>query len=136
MGITKKGYNRLWINGRQIMEHVLVWETHHGRKVPPGHDVHHIDHDKLNNDPANLLLVTKLEHKRIHSGCELREGVWWKPCGRCLELKPVTAEHWYLRKQGWPNNGMCRPCSIAEVVVRKRARKARRAAALAEGASS
>lgn len=125
--ITNYGYRRLKIGRRQVFEHVLVWEQANGRPVPAGHDIHHRDHDKLNNDISNLQLVTKLEHKRIHSGCELRDGEWWKPCSICHELKPVTDEHWYFSREGWPLYGRCRPCHIARVVVDKRLRKLRRA---------
>ena len=125
--ITAAGYRRLKIGPRQVFEHVLVWERHHGRPVPPGHDIHHRDGDKLNNDISNLQLVTKLEHKRIHSGCELRDGEWWKPCGVCREFKPITLEHWYISPEGWTLYGRCRPCHIARVVSDKRLRKLRRA---------
>ena len=121
--VTPKGYRRITVNGRQKMEHVHVWEQVHG-PVPPSHDVHHHDHDKLNNNASNLRLVTKTEHKRIHSGCELRDGEWWKPCKPCRQMKPITAEHWYLTPEGWPNYGMCRPCYIRKVVKAKRLRRA------------
>ena len=127
MSVTAKGYNRIRVGGRNVMEHVYVWEQHHGRTVPPGHDVHHRDDDKLNNDPANLQLVTKLEHKRIHSGCELRDGIWWKPCGICRELKPIGVEHWYISPEGWPLYGRCRPCHIRVVVQAKKLRRMRQA---------
>ena len=125
--VTAKGYRRLRIGRRQVMEHVYVWEQHNGRDAPPGHDIHHRDGDKLNNDIGNLQLVTKLEHKRIHSGCELRDGEWWKPCTICGELKPIDVEHWYISPEGWPLYGRCRPCHIGRVVRDKRLRKVRRA---------
>ena len=121
--ITPKGYRRIMRAGRYVMEHVAVWEAANG-PVPAGHDVHHRDHDKLNNALGNLQLVTKLEHKRIHSGCELRDGVWWKPCGGCGEMKPLTTDHWYLNAEGSPNPSRCRPCHIRAVVARKSARRA------------
>lgn len=123
--VTRKGYRRNSSGGK--FEHVEVWERHHGRRVPEGHDIHHIDGDKLNNDPANLQLVTKLEHKRVHSGCELRDGQWWKPCRTCDESQPIDREHWYLSREGWPLYGRCRRCHIAKVVSDKRLRKLRRA---------
>jgi hypothetical protein len=128
--VTAKGYRRIKVGGRQVMEHVYVWERHNGRPVPDGHDIHHRDGDKLNNDLANLQLVTKLEHKRIHSGCELRDGEWWKPCGICRRLFPITEEHFYLSPEGWPLYGRCRKCHIAKVVNDKRVRKLRRAQAV------
>lgn len=45
--------------------HRAVWEYHHG-EVPDGYHVHHIDEDRSNNDPANLLLVKGTEHVRHH----------------------------------------------------------------------
>jgi hypothetical protein len=32
-----------------------------------GCEVHHIDHNKLNNDATNLVCISKLEHKKIHA---------------------------------------------------------------------
>ena len=109
------------------MEHVYVWEQHNGHAVPDGHDLHHIDGDKLNNVVGNLLLVTPVEHKRIHSGCRFIDGVWWKPCGICRAFKPITLDHWYISVEGWPLYGRCRPCHIARVVSDKRLRRLRRA---------
>jgi hypothetical protein len=37
-----------------------------GRPLEPGEIVHHIDHDKRNNDPANLQVMTQAEHMRLH----------------------------------------------------------------------
>lgn len=125
--ITEKGYRRNSDTGK--FEHVEVWERHHGRPVPDGHQIHHVDFDKLNNDPSNLLAVTPTEHKRLHSGCELRDGIWFKPCKLCGELKSVDAEHWYISREGWPQYGRCRPCHIAKVVEDKRLRRVRRARA-------
>ena len=123
--ITPAGYRRFKVGRRNFLEHVVVWEQHHGRTSPSGHDIHHIDHDKLNNAVDNLQLVTKLEHKRIHGGCKLRDGEWWKPCGICHDLKPITLEHWYISAEGWPLYNRCRPCHIARVVIDKRSRKLR-----------
>lgn len=107
---TKKGYMRRSYNGKNRMEHVVVWESHFG-KIPEGYQIHHKDGNKLNNDIENLQLVTPLEHKRIHSGCKLIDGVWYKPCSICGEFKPCTEEFWYMTK-GWIMSGKCKKCFI------------------------
>ena len=115
-GLTKKGYIR--INGDMV--HRRVWRKHHG-PVPVGFFIHHIDGNKQNNDIANLELITALAHKRIHSGCELRDGEWWKPCRKCGEFKSVEADY-YKRKSGGISP-WCKACCIRNAVNNKRRRK-------------
>ena len=45
--------------------HIYIYEKYNG-KIPKGMQVHHIDHNKDNNDISNLQLLTKKEHNRIH----------------------------------------------------------------------
>jgi hypothetical protein len=107
------------------MEHVLVWEREHG-PIPPGHQIHHRNGDKLDNRPSNLEAVDATTHKRLHGGCvRLDDGTWLKPCGICGEFKPIDREHWYISREGWPQYGRCRPCHISKVVADKRARRLR-----------
>ncbi len=126
--VTRTGYLRANINGRLRLAHIIEWERHNG-PVPPGWQVHHVNEDKQDNRIENLQLVDPTTHKRLHGGCELRDGVWWKPCGDCGERKPVTVEHWYFTREGWPSYGRCRPCHIKHVVEAKRARRWRERAA-------
>lgn len=34
--------------------------------LSPNFDIHHIDFNRLNNNPQNLIIITKNEHKTIH----------------------------------------------------------------------
>ena len=45
--------------------HVAIWESNHGRPVPPGHDVHHVDGDTFNFSVGNLECLEKLAHQKL-----------------------------------------------------------------------
>lgn len=67
--IMKKEHPRSDSKG-YVGEHVLVMEEHIGRYLIEDEVVHHIDENKLNNDINNLRLMTKQEHKSLHSSKE------------------------------------------------------------------
>lgn len=43
-----------------------IWEIHNNSVIPDGHDIHHIDGNRKNNDPKNLKCVSLKEHAQIH----------------------------------------------------------------------
>lgn len=62
----RNGYIRLrWRVG--VSQYVEVREHRAVMSADDGRQVHHIDHNPANNDPANLLLVTPEEHQAIHA---------------------------------------------------------------------
>jgi hypothetical protein len=46
--------------------HQEIWKARNG-PIPAGYHVHHADHDPLNNDPANLVLLDGDEHNAHHA---------------------------------------------------------------------
>ena len=53
------------IRGRH--EHRIVAEETLGRPLKHGEIVHHKDHDRRNNHPSNLMVMTQAEHLRLHA---------------------------------------------------------------------
>ena len=43
-----------------------IWEEHNNKKIPKGYHIHHIDGNRNNNTPKNLLCVSAKEHYLIH----------------------------------------------------------------------
>lgn len=46
--------------------HQVICEQKEGRKIKDGFHVHHIDGNKLNNDPENLQSMPASDHARLH----------------------------------------------------------------------
>ena len=46
--------------------HRMIAEQMLGRPLEKGEIVHHIDGNKRNNDPSNLMVMTQSEHCRLH----------------------------------------------------------------------
>lgn len=61
-----------YTKGQSVSMHRYVWEFHNGG-IPDGHQIHHIDHNRANNDISNLELVETIEHCRYHTKKRMEE---------------------------------------------------------------
>jgi hypothetical protein len=52
--------------GKRRLLHRDIWEFYNGI-IPDKYDIHHIDHDKSNNNIENLELLPKSEHARLYA---------------------------------------------------------------------
>jgi hypothetical protein len=69
VNLTSDGYARVRIApGKYALQHRLVMERHLGRPLRADEEVHHRDGNRTNNDFANLQLMDKAEHARLHAG--------------------------------------------------------------------
>lgn len=64
--MTSKGYIVIKTHNGFMFEHIYEMEKSLGRKLVDDERVHHIDHDKTNNNIANLELIRHGEHTRLH----------------------------------------------------------------------
>lgn len=74
--------------------HVAVWEAHHGREVPPGHEVHHKDSNTLNNDPDNLECLSHEQHAAIPRKMDMAKNL-----AHLERIRPLTKQ-WHRSEEG------------------------------------
>ena len=48
-----------------VLEHILVWEKYHNRRVPEGYAIHHLNGIKADNRPENLVAMPRKRHDSI-----------------------------------------------------------------------
>ncbi len=61
-------YKEITIRGRRTREHVVVAEKALGKRLPRKAEVHHLDGDKGNNHPANLVVCQdRAYHFLLHA---------------------------------------------------------------------
>lgn len=105
---TKEGY---------VYTHILVAEEKLGRLLGPEEVVHHVDEDKYNNDPNNLIVFkTKADHSAFYKGCKaVQDGdVWWCPDKYRGLICPICGE-----MKGDYKAAMCKRCSDEKQTVFK-----------------
>lgn len=87
--VDPDGYRRISINGRQVPEHIHVVEQAIGRKLHPGEVVHHVNGDRADNRPENLVLCPNQGyHMLLHQRQRALEACGnadWRKCTYCGE---------------------------------------------------
>lgn len=96
--IAQNGYKYIEIDGVQREEHRVIMERILGRPLHSDEIVHHINGDKLDNRPENLMITTRSEHRKLHATAEKRVC---KRCGRLITIHGrglCNTCYWLARK--------------------------------------
>lgn len=64
--VLQTGYTQIVFEGEHYLRHRIVWLMH-GRTIPEGMEIDHIDHDRQNDRIENLRLVTRTNNMRNQS---------------------------------------------------------------------
>lgn len=78
--------------------HRYVYEKTIG-EIPKGYDIHHKDHNKNNNEPDNLELLTRSEHLKRHAA-EMTEAERKRRTQNILTKGVPAAAEWHKSEAG------------------------------------
>jgi hypothetical protein len=89
--VNASGYKKVWLHNKKVFEHHLVWcEKNNIGCVPYGYVIHHINENKLDNRPENLVLLDKATHASVHHQLDILKGrdrAYWGINLKKIEVK-------------------------------------------------
>ena len=100
-------------DGSSMLEHRWVMEQVLGRKLNSDEQVHHINHDRLDNRPENLEVVSSAEHGQRHTIHPTT-----KPCVVC---GTVFTPHKTKRVRAQTCGPTCRSALVSRRAAERRA---------------
>lgn len=95
---VKDSRTNYFLNRKYLIRlHRYIWEKFNG-EIPKNFQVHHINHDKLNNDISNLELISRSEHMRHHAKHRVESDKEWLIRFQQAGIK--KAPEWHKSEEG------------------------------------
>lgn len=91
-------YKQTKVNGKKELLHRKIMSDFLGRPLLRNEYVHHVDHDKMNNDISNLKIVSPSQHGLEHTkhpiikNCEVCEKLYKPAKTKRLRQKTCSLE--------------------------------------------
>lgn len=86
-------------NSGMVLYHRHVASIHLGKWIGPDEVVHHIDHNKLNNLPSNLKVLSRSDHAKLHCTITL-DDVTCPICRKIFHPSSYTTKYCCLKCKG------------------------------------
>ncbi len=87
--VMPNGYLRRMESGESKLEHIRVAERALGKRLPRGAIVHHVDENRLNNAPSNLVICHGSGyHRLLHQRMDALKAcghAHWRKCRFCQQ---------------------------------------------------
>jgi len=103
--MAKHPYKQMYVGGRKLYEHTLAAERALGRPLPHGAEVHHVDGNRFNNEPSNLVICPdRAYHFLLHIRTRAMEACGnpnWRKCRYCQQHD--APENLKIRKRVHPD---------------------------------
>lgn len=104
--IRTDGYTMHESGGRAVLEHVQVAERALGKSLPKGVQIHHVDEDRSNNAPDNLVICEDAAyHQLLHRRRRALKACGhadWRKCHICQQYDHPEHLRFY------PSSGLVR----------------------------
>ena len=100
-----KGYRRIWNNDIRAWEyeHRVIYQKYLGRKLRFNEHIHHVNGDKTDNRLVNLILVSDVDHEKLHRNGSRRRKYYtctFDDCNNTHHAKGLCKKHYAQATRG------------------------------------